>query len=117
MRARDDAGLDAFGDPNTIDEVTDVRGDAQQIAGLNAEFFRVTGVHPNRIAIGNFIKPLRIAGARVNERWQTKRRHERKLAFAAIQGVGMNMAFNVSGNFVVRPAPIDHRWREKFLLT
>src|SRR3990170_4058386 len=74
VRAGDHAGLDAFGRPDLVDEITDLGVDFEEIAGLHVETLGVLGVKPERIAVGNLVEPFGIARPRVNQRRQTEGR-------------------------------------------
>src|ERR1041384_2327016 len=90
MAARDDAGLDAFGQPRADHEVTNLGLHAHEIASAHAEFRRMTRVQPERIRVRDFVKPLRIRTARVNLNRKSKRRDQNRLIF--FQVLWMSMA-------------------------
>src|SRR5271155_2976633 len=80
MRAGGDAGADALGDPYLVDEVANLGVDLEQVAGGDAEARRILGVDPEGIAMGDFIKPLRVAGARMDQGGQSEGRQQEHLA-------------------------------------
>ena len=51
--------------------------------------------HPDRVSVGDFVQPLGVAGARVDEHRQPECRQQRKLAFFIVNLVGMDMAFDI----------------------
>ena len=117
MRARDDTGLDPFGHPNFVDEVTDLRMDFEQIAGLDVEILGIFRIDPERVAIGYFVQPLGVPRPRVNQGRQAKCGKQQHFAGIEIDIVGMHMALDVAGNGMLRPLPILQRLGKKFQLT
>ena len=68
MRAGDDAGRQAFGDPGMEHKVADLGVNLQQVAGANvAEFAARPPDSPRADSYARFRKELRIARARVNQ--------------------------------------------------
>ena len=102
------ARLHALGDPHFIHEVTDIGVHFHQVAGLYAETACVVGVHPDRVAVGDFSEPFGVAGAGVDERRKAEGGHQHELPFAFVQGIEVDMAFDVLRDDVFGPFPVGH---------
>src|SRR5205085_8326897 len=113
MRACHHSGLDTFGDPNLIDEVAYFSMHFEQVVAPYTETVCIFGMQPQWIAMRNFIEPLGVARARMNQRRQAKGRHQQHLAPARIDMIAMNMAADVGWNRILRPFPILERFREE----
>ena len=61
MRCGHDTGPDPLGAPHPHDEVADVRGDADQVAGREAERVGIGWVHPQRVAVADLIQVLGVS--------------------------------------------------------
>jgi hypothetical protein len=77
---RDDAGLDALGDPDLVDEVADLRLDLDEVAGLDAQALGVLRVHPHRVLVADLVQPLGVGAPGVDQRGQAEGRQEQHLA-------------------------------------
>src|SRR5687767_2673269 len=106
MAARDDARSNSFRDPRRNNVITDLRFDAQEIAGANIQVSGVTRVNPQRIRVRYFVEPFGIRTARVNLHGKSEGRDQDCLIF--FETVRMNVTFDVNRERVLRPAPTVH---------
>src|SRR5436189_2837 len=90
VRLCERARPDAFSDPGTHDEISNLSFDANQIAGFHFQALSVRRMEPERICVRDFIEPFRIRAARVNLNWQTERRDQNCLI--RLEVLGMNVA-------------------------
>jgi hypothetical protein len=72
MRTGCHAGANGLRDPEPVDEVADLGFDADQVAWLEAEAGHVGGMHPERVAVRDFVEPLGCAAAAMDKRRQTE---------------------------------------------
>src|SRR6185437_16771850 len=72
VRAGDDAGANAFGDPRRYYKMADLRAHAQQVAERDAQSFGVGRMDPERIVVCDLVQPFRIATSRMDEHGQAE---------------------------------------------
>ena len=58
MRTGDDAGANAIGHPDTIDEVSNLGRDTCQVTRLHTNAFCIDRMDPDRIGIGDLVQPF-----------------------------------------------------------
>ena len=55
VRTGHDAGTNALRDPRPVDRVPDLGRHPHQVAGLHSQTFRVNGMDPERVGVGDFV--------------------------------------------------------------
>src|SRR5207237_4843663 len=110
IRQAEYAGTDAFGHPRAGHEPADPRPHLDQISRADALFLRVDRRNPQRIRVGDLVKPFH-RGPRVNERRKPEIRQEIELALIAPQVAPVHVARNVTWDRVLGPSPLRKRRR------
>ena len=100
----------SFRDPQPYDEMTDFSSYPDEIAVLEIASRCVQRVNPQRICVGDFIKPFGVCRSCVNERWEPERRHEQEVARVQVEVPPVNVTLNVVRYRMFGPFPIAHRF-------
>ena len=116
MRAGYHSRFHAFGYPHFIYKVAYFGVYPYQVARLQAQPLGIGGVHPYRVAVGDFSKPLGIGRTRVYKHRQTEGRYQREVTLVTIHLLFMHMALDIGRYIVLGPLPVHHGLRVKLLL-
>ena len=109
VAARHHPGPDPLGDPGFDHEVADLRLDPHELPGLDSHPSGVGRMNPERVGMGDFVKPLGVRAAGMDLHREPERGDEEHLVRGEVLGV--NMALYIGRDRELGPSPVGQGGR------